>query len=109
VEPVDPVSAAVVRAFRDGPAIVLDTLIRQVGDFQLAVGVASGPAGLALLEPLLGDPALERYQPLHSAHAEPLGVRATPRAPRARTSAAIALSGNAVERTELERRPRALR
>jgi RNA polymerase sigma-70 factor, ECF subfamily len=37
----------------------------------LAVGLASGPAaGLALLEPLLGEPALERYQPLHAAHAE---------------------------------------
>ena len=36
-----------------------------------AVGFAAGPdAGLELLEPLLGDPALERYQPLHAAHAE---------------------------------------
>jgi RNA polymerase sigma-70 factor (ECF subfamily) len=34
-------------------------------------GFADGPqAGLKLLEPLLGDPALERYQPLHAAHAE---------------------------------------
>jgi RNA polymerase sigma-70 factor, ECF subfamily len=32
----DPVSAAVARAFRDERAIVLATLIRQVGDFQLA-------------------------------------------------------------------------
>ena len=31
----------------------------------------SGPhAGLELLEPLLEDPALERYQPLHATHAE---------------------------------------
>jgi RNA polymerase sigma-70 factor, ECF subfamily len=36
VEPVDPVSAAVARAFRDERAIVLATLIRQAGDFQLA-------------------------------------------------------------------------
>ena len=37
----------------------------------VAVGLAAGPAaGLELLEPLLGDPALERYQPLHAAHAE---------------------------------------
>src|SRR6185503_8558425 len=36
-----------------------------------AVGLASGPAaGLELLEPLLGDPALERYQPLYAAHAD---------------------------------------
>jgi RNA polymerase sigma-70 factor (ECF subfamily) len=36
----------------------------------VAVGLASGPAaGLDLLEPLLDDPALERYQPLHAAHA----------------------------------------
>jgi hypothetical protein len=32
----DPVSAAVARAFRDERAIVLATLIRQAGDFQLA-------------------------------------------------------------------------
>ena len=36
VEPADPVSAAIARAFRDERAIVLATLIRQVGDFQLA-------------------------------------------------------------------------
>ena len=37
----------------------------------VAVGFADGPeAGLALLEPLLGDARLERYQPLHAAHAE---------------------------------------
>src|SRR5438067_2493247 len=36
-----------------------------------AVGFAAGPeAGLRLLEPLLHEPALERYQPLHAAHAE---------------------------------------
>jgi RNA polymerase sigma-70 factor, ECF subfamily len=37
----------------------------------VAVGLADGPAaGLSLLEPLLADPALDRYQPLHAAHAE---------------------------------------
>jgi RNA polymerase sigma-70 factor (ECF subfamily) len=36
VEPTDPVSAAVARAFRDERAVVLATLIRQAGDFQLA-------------------------------------------------------------------------
>ncbi|HWF36577.1 MAG TPA: sigma-70 family RNA polymerase sigma factor, partial [Solirubrobacteraceae bacterium] len=37
----------------------------------VAVAFARGPeAGLELLHPLLGEPALERYQPLHAAHAE---------------------------------------
>jgi RNA polymerase sigma-70 factor (ECF subfamily) len=72
-----------------------------------AVGFAEGPeAGLALLEPLLGDRALERYQPLHAAHAELLR-----RAGRSEEAApayerAIALTENAVERSELERRLR---
>ena len=36
-----------------------------------ALGFADGPrAGLAQLAPLLEDPALEHYQPLHAAHAE---------------------------------------
>jgi len=70
-----------------------------------AVGFASGPAaGLDLLEPLLRDPALERYQPLHAAHAELLRrARDLPGAARA-YKRAIALSANAVERAELERR-----
>jgi len=71
----------------------------------VAVGMADGPgAGLALLEPLLAEPSLERYQPLHAAHADLLrrsgdavgAVRAYERA--------IALSANEVERAELERR-----
>jgi RNA polymerase sigma-70 factor, ECF subfamily len=76
----------------------------------VAVGLASGPsAGLELLEPLLDDPALERYQPLHAAHAELLGRAGdTARAARA-YERAIALSANAVERAELERRLGALR
>jgi RNA polymerase sigma-70 factor, ECF subfamily len=70
-----------------------------------AVAFAEGPdAGLALLAPLLGDPALARYQPLHAAHAELLR-RAGDRAGAARAyERAIALSANAVERAELERR-----
>ena len=73
----------------------------------VAVGLAYGPAaGLALLEPLLGEPALERYQPLHAAHAELLR-RAGDAAGAARAyERAIALTANAVERTELERRLR---
>jgi RNA polymerase sigma-70 factor (ECF subfamily) len=70
-----------------------------------AVGFASGPdAGLELLEPLLEDPALEGYQPLHAAHAELLRRAGdAPGAGRA-YERAIELSANAVERAELERR-----
>jgi RNA polymerase sigma-70 factor, ECF subfamily len=76
----------------------------------VAVGLADGPAaGLALLEPLLGDSALERYQPLQAAHAELLS-RAGDAAGAARAyERAIALSANDVERAELERRLGALR
>jgi RNA polymerase sigma-70 factor (ECF subfamily) len=74
-----------------------------------AVGFADGPeAGLELLEPLLRDPALERYQPLHATHAELLR-RAGDRERAARAyEAAIALSANGVERRELQRRLQAL-
>lgn len=74
-----------------------------------AVGFAhGGAAGLKLLEPLLSDPLLQRYQPLHAAHAELL-IRAgrLPGAARAYEQA-IALSANDVERAELERRLAAL-
>jgi RNA polymerase sigma-70 factor (ECF subfamily) len=76
----------------------------------VAVGLASGAAaGLLLLEPLLDDPALERYQPLHAAHAELL-TRARDAEGAARAyERAIALTANAVERAELERRLAALR
>jgi RNA polymerase sigma-70 factor, ECF subfamily len=75
----------------------------------VAVGLAEGPAaGLALLEPLLGDSTLEHYQPLHAAHAELLSRAGDAAgAPRA-YERAIALSRNAVERAELVRRLRAL-
>jgi RNA polymerase sigma-70 factor (ECF subfamily) len=75
----------------------------------VAVGLAAGPAaGLELLEPLLADPALERYQPLYAAHAELLS-RAGDAAGAARAyERAISLSANAVERAELERRLGAL-
>jgi RNA polymerase sigma-70 factor (ECF subfamily) len=76
----------------------------------VAVGLASGPAaGLELLEPLLADHALERYQPLHAAHAELLS-RAGDNDGAARAyDRAIGLTANAVERVELERRLGALR
>jgi len=75
----------------------------------VAVAFASGaPAGLRLLAPLLEDSRLERYQPLHAAHAELLRrTEDSPGAARA-YERAIALSANAVERTELEHRLQAL-
>ena len=71
----------------------------------VAVAFAAGPeAGLELLEPLLGDPALERYQPLHAAHAELLRRAGDAGGADAAYERAIALSANAVERAELEQR-----
>jgi RNA polymerase sigma-70 factor, ECF subfamily len=76
----------------------------------VAVGLASGPAaGLELLEPLLADPAVERYQPLHAAHAELLSRAGDAAGARRAYERAIALTANAVERAELERRLGALR
>src|SRR5207253_700363 len=71
----------------------------------VAVAFASGPpAGLDLLAPLLADPRVENYQPLHAAHAELLR-RAGEHGNAARAyRRAIALSANAVERAELQRR-----
>jgi len=75
----------------------------------VAVGLADGPAaGLALLEPLLADPALERYQPLHAAHAELLSRAGDAPAATRAYGRAIELTGNDVERAELERRLGAL-
>jgi RNA polymerase sigma-70 factor, ECF subfamily len=75
----------------------------------VAVGLAAGPAaGLELLEPLLGDPALERYQPLYAGHAELLSRAGDAEGAARAYERAIALSANAVERAELERRLRAL-
>ena len=76
----------------------------------VAVGLASGPAtGLELLEPLLADAALERYQPLHAAHAELLSRAGDVDGAVRAYGRAIALTANAVERAELERRLGALR
>ncbi len=76
----------------------------------VAVGMASGPAvGLELLQPLLADPALERYQPLHAAHAELLSRTGDAAGAAGAYERAIALNANAVERAELERRLSALR
>ena len=76
----------------------------------VAVGLADGTvAGLELLEPLLGDPALARYQPLHAAHAELLSRAGEADAAARAYERAIALTANVVERAELERRLSALR
>ena len=75
----------------------------------VAVGMSSGPAaGLEVLEPLLADPALERYQPLHAAHAELLSRAGDADGATRAYERAIALTANAVERAELERRLAAL-
>jgi RNA polymerase sigma-70 factor, ECF subfamily len=75
----------------------------------VAVGFADGPrAGLELLAPLLDDPALRGYQPLHAAHAELLRRAGDRPAAAAAYERAIELSANAVERAELERRLRAV-
>ena len=74
-----------------------------------AVGFAAGPeAGLELLEPLLGEPKLEGYVPLHAAHAELLRRRGEDEAAAVAYERAAALSANKVERAELERRRAAL-
>jgi RNA polymerase sigma-70 factor (ECF subfamily) len=76
----------------------------------VAVGLASGAAaGLELLEPVLAEPALERYQPLHAAHAELLSRAGDAEGAARAYRRAIELTANAVERAELERRLRALR
>jgi RNA polymerase sigma-70 factor (ECF subfamily) len=68
-----------------------------------AVGLAAGAEdGLALLGPLLADPALARYQPLHAAHAELLRRAGRPAAEA--YAKAIELTGNETERAELRRR-----
>jgi RNA polymerase sigma-70 factor, ECF subfamily len=53
---------------------------------------------------MLADPALEHYQPLHATHAELLSRAGDlPAAARAYEQA-MALTGNAVTRAELQRR-----
>ena len=74
-----------------------------------AVAFAHGPeAGLELLAPLLADRALADYQPLHATHAEMLRRTSDLTGAAAAYERAIALSENAVERAELERRRSAL-
>jgi RNA polymerase sigma-70 factor (ECF subfamily) len=70
-----------------------------------ALAFAGAPeAGLQLVAPLLDDPRLERYAPLHAAHAELLRRTGAPDAAAEAYDRAIAATGNAVERAELQRR-----
>ena len=74
-----------------------------------AVGFAEGPqAGLNLLGPLLSDPVLQRYQPLHATHADLLNRAGDRVGATEAYRQAISLAQNTVERRELERRLDAL-
>ncbi|MFD0683916.1 RNA polymerase sigma factor [Actinomadura fibrosa] len=76
----------------------------------VAVGFADGPgAGLALLAPLLDEPVLERYQPLHAAHAELLRRAGDVDGAEGAYRRALEITGNEVERAELARRLQTLR
>jgi RNA polymerase sigma-70 factor, ECF subfamily len=71
----------------------------------VAVGYAAGPgAGLEVLAPLVDDPTLARYQPLHAARADLLRRAGDGAGAAEAYRRAIELSTNAVERAELERR-----
>ena len=70
----------------------------------VAVALADGPAeGLAILERVAGDPRLERYLPLHAARADLLRRAGDAAGADAAYARAIALAGNAPERSALER------
>jgi RNA polymerase sigma-70 factor, ECF subfamily len=71
----------------------------------VAVAFASGAGdGLELLAPLLADSRLDGYQPLYAAQAELLLRVGDREGAAAAYERALELSGNAVERDELERR-----
>jgi RNA polymerase sigma-70 factor, ECF subfamily len=70
-----------------------------------ALAFAGAPeAGLELVRPLLDDPRLDGYAPLHAAHAELLRRTGASDAAAAAYDRAIAATANAVQRAELERR-----
>ncbi len=70
-----------------------------------AAGFAHGSeVGLDLLRPLLADPALRQYQPLHATHAELLSRSGDKPAAAQAYQQAITLTENAVARSELRRR-----
>ena len=73
----------------------------------IAVGMAEGPeAGLALLQPLLADPALRAYHLLPSVHGDMLRRLGRHAEARAAFEAAAALAQNGRERELLQRRAR---
>jgi RNA polymerase sigma-70 factor (ECF subfamily) len=75
-----------------------------------AVGFAEGSqAGLELLGPLLADPALQHYQPLHATHADLLNRAGDYPAAANAYQQAISLTQNAVMRAELQHRLDALK
>jgi RNA polymerase sigma-70 factor, ECF subfamily len=75
----------------------------------VALGRAYGPQrGLEHLAPLLDNPALADYQPLHAAHADLLNRAGERGAAATAYERAIALSANDVQRAGLERRRAAL-
>jgi RNA polymerase sigma-70 factor, ECF subfamily len=72
-----------------------------------ALAFAGAPeAGLQLIHPLLDDPRLHDYAPLHAAHAELLRRTGARTAATSAYDRAISATANAVERAELERRRR---
>jgi RNA polymerase sigma-70 factor (ECF subfamily) len=72
-----------------------------------ALAIADGPhVALRLLTPLLDDPRLDRYQPLHATHAELLGRAGDLAAAADAYRRAVALTANDAERRALERRAR---
>ncbi|MCW3000993.1 MAG: putative polymerase, sigma-24 subunit, subfamily [Conexibacter sp.] len=74
-----------------------------------ALAFAGAPeAGLELVRPLLDDRRLDRYAPLHAAHAELLRRTGAPDAAAAAYDRAIAATANAVEQAELQRRRAAI-
>jgi RNA polymerase sigma-70 factor (ECF subfamily) len=75
----------------------------------VAISFAEGPVyALALLRPLLKDPRLNSYQPLHAAHADLLKRAGDLEGAAKAYDRAAALSTNLAERSELERRRKAL-
>ena len=71
----------------------------------VAAGFADGPAaGLAVLEPLRDEPALQRYVPLHAARAELLRRAGDLAGADDAYARAIACSANAAQRAELAAR-----
>jgi RNA polymerase sigma-70 factor (ECF subfamily) len=71
----------------------------------VATAFAEGPAaGVRILEPFLIDPDLERYQPLHAAHAELRRQMGDFEAAAEAYRRAIQLTTNNVEARELRQR-----